>query len=476
MNRLVPKSLFGQTLLILLAGLIVSHLIGSWIYTADREQAVRVVGGFSAAQRIANLTRLVQDAPLEWRERIVSALSDQSLRVSLQSRPPAFAGANADGGISDVIKEFLVDQVPTDSARQIRVAVSASPDSSLVNRHHWGRGPMMGPGSMMGHGPMRGRGPMMHRLGGFRDLEVAMPLPDGQWLSFATSFPDTGPAFSRQFLVSMAVMAIIIVGVTILVVRRVTAPLASLAVAAERLGRDVAAPPLPETGTIETRKASRAFNEMQVRLRGLIESRTRLLAAISHDLRTPLTLLRLRTETIGDQQERGKMLATIAEMNSLVEEALTFARDESVAEPACPTDLTSLVQSITDDMRDAGLPVTMEPAQTLVHECRPTALKRALINLIDNALKYGKSAHTTVRAAPKGVEITIDDEGPGIPESQLKRVLEPFYRLDESRSRETGGVGLGLAIALSAIQAQGGELLLSNRPAGGLRAMVRLVR
>jgi signal transduction histidine kinase len=323
---------------------------------------------------------------------------------------------------------------------------------------------------------MTGRGPMMHGLGGFRDLQVAMPLPDGQWLAFATSFPDTGPAFSRQFLVSMTVMAIIILGVTILVVRRVTAPLASLAVAAERLGQNVTAPPLPETGTIETRKASRAFNDMQVRLRSLIESRTRLLAAISHDLRTPLTLLRLRTESINDQQEREKMLATIAEMNSLVEEALSFARDEAVAEPPRSTDLTSLVQSITDDMHDAGLPVAMEPAQTLVLECRPTALKRALINLIDNAVKYGKSARTSVRAIPKGVEITIDDEGPGIPESQLKRVLEPFYRVEQSRSPETGGVGLGLTIALSAIQAHGGELLLSNRPSGGLRATVRLFR
>ena len=178
---------------------------------------------------------------------------------------------------------------------------------------------------------MMGRGPMMHGLGGFRDLQVAMPLPDGQWLSFATNLPDTGPAFSRQFLVSMAVMAIIILGVSIWVVRRVTAPLASLAVAAERLGRDVTAPPLPETGTIETRQASRAFNDMQVRLRNLIENRTRLLAAISHDLRTPLTLLRLRAENVEDQQERDKMLATIAEMDSMIEATLNFARDESVS-------------------------------------------------------------------------------------------------------------------------------------------------
>jgi signal transduction histidine kinase len=274
----------------------------------------------------------------------------------------------------------------------------------------------------------------------------------------------------------MAVMAIIIMGVTIWVVRRVTAPLASLAVAAERLGRDVTAPPLSETGTIETRQASRAFNDMQVRLRNLIENRTRLLAAISHDLRTPLTLLRLRAENVEGQHERDKMLGTITEMNSMIEATLNFARDESVAEPLRTTDLSSLLQSITDDMSDAGVPVIMEPAQPLVYECRPTALKRALTNLIDNAVKYGKLAHVAINATPTTVEITIDDEGPGIPESGLKRVLEPFYRIEESRSRETGGIGLGLAIAQSVVQSHGGELVLSNRPTEGLRASIRLPR
>ena len=135
MNRLLPRSLFGQTLLILLAGLIVSHAIGSWIYTADREQAVRAVGGFAAAQRIANLTRLVQGAPREWRDRIVAALSDQTLRVSLSAQPPMFEGANKDGAISQTIKDFLADQVQTNSSMQPRVAVYASTDPPFASMH-----------------------------------------------------------------------------------------------------------------------------------------------------------------------------------------------------------------------------------------------------------------------------------------------------------------------------------------------------
>jgi signal transduction histidine kinase len=168
------------------------------------------------------------------------------------------------------------------------------------------------------------------------------------------------------------------------------------------------------------------------------------------------------------------MLATIAEMDEMIGATLKFARDESAAEPSRQTDIVSLVQSIVDDMNDAGLSVTMAPAQPVTAECRPATLKRALTNLIDNAVKYGKTAHVAVQKAGEGVEITVNDEGPGIPEADFARVFEPFYRVEESRSRETGGVGLGLAIALSVVQAHGGQITLNNRPQGGLRARVTL--
>lgn len=461
MSRLFPTSLFGQTLIVLLAGLIVSHAAGSWLYTADREQAVRAVGGFATAQRIANLTRLVQDTPHEARQRIVAALSDQSFRVSLSAQPIAPPSVNDDASAARAIRDFLVDQLSLGPARQPRVSASAA------------EGPAFGPWHGMGHGPM------MHGFGGFagfRDLQVSIPLADGPWLSFATALPTVGPAFSAQFLVSMAVMAVIILGVSVWAVRRVTTPLASLATAAERLGHDVNALPLPESGTTETRLAARAFNTMQTRLRNLIENRTRLLAAISHDLRTPLTLLRLRAETVENTHERDKMLATIAEMDSMIGATLEFARDQSASEPRRKTDLTSLLQSIVDDMSDAGVPVRMEAAEPIFYECQPAALKRAVRNLLDNAVKYGKAGSVSIRPMPRTIEIDIDDDGPGIPEAELSRVLEPFYRLEESRSRETGGVGLGLAITQSIVQAHGGTLALSNRPTGGLRATITLPR
>jgi signal transduction histidine kinase len=463
MNRFLPKSLFGQTLLVLLVGLIISHVAGSWIYTLDREQAVRAVGGFAAAQRITNLARLVQETPRQSRARIVSALSDQTFRVSLSAQPPAMSPGDNDAEVTDAIKDFLIDQLSLESTQQPRVSASR-PTSPLFRGWH----------------PMMGRGPMMHGFGafgpfvGFRDLQVAVPLSDGQWLSFATALPQGGPAFSPQFLLSMGIMAVIILAVSVWVVRRVTAPLAALSSAAERLGNDLNAPPMPETGTIETRQASRAFNAMQARLRSLIENRTRMLAAISHDLRTPLTLLRLRAESVEDESEREKMLATIAEMDSMVAATLQFARDEATAEPHRRTDLTALLASVVDDMADIGLPVVMEPAQPIVRECQPASLKRALTNLLDNAVKYGKRARAAIRSTPQAIEITIDDEGLGIPEDALVRVFQPYYRVEGSRNRETGGIGLGLATALSVVQANGGQLTLSNRPEGGLRACVML--
>jgi signal transduction histidine kinase len=200
------------------------------------------------------------------------------------------------------------------------------------------------------------------------------------------------------------------------------------------------------------------------------------MAAISHDLRTPLTILRLRAEAVENEQERDRMLATISEMDSMIETALQLARDEAANEPRKQVDLTALVQGIVEEMSSAGFPVRMRGAAPILYKCQPGALKRAIRNLLDNAVKYGKSASVGLHVAPRSIDIGIDDEGPGIPENELARVLEPFYRLEESRSRETGGVGLGLAIARAIAQAHGGSVNLLNRPHGGLRAEIVLPR
>ncbi len=466
MMQYYPKSLFGQTLLILVAGLAAALVAGSLIYSFDRGKAVRAVSGLAAAQRIANLTRLVEETPVDWRTRIVAGISDQAFRVTISESTPDLNQDESDPVISQAISEFLEEQLALGPGRLPLVSAKAGGGSMSLLHNPIGPGP----------------GPMMHGMGpfgvfgGFRELQAAIPLADGQWLTFTTLLPESSSGFSGQFLLSMAIMAAVVLAASGWAVRRITAPLGALSAAAERFGRDIYAPPLPESGTSETSHAARAFNAMQVRLRTLIENRTRLLAAISHDLRTPLTLLRLRAENVNDVSERDRMLSAIADMDAMITSVLDFARDEAKSEVARTTDVTALVQSIADDMADAGLPVEMAPSDPITLECRPAALKRALINLIDNAVKYGKSAHIVVGTTSSAAVITINDEGPGIPEQEIPRVFEPFYRVEESRNRDTGGVGLGLSIALSAIEAHGGQLILKNRPEGGLSTVVELPR
>lgn len=474
MRRLLPQSLFGQTLLVLLAGLVASHLIGTWIYSTDRGQIVRAVGGMVIAQRITNLTRLVRDAPAEWRARIVKDSSDEAFNVMLSPKPPSAILADNDTPAAAALKQLLIEQLSLNSASEPVVSASR-PRGMMVGMAER----MMPQGSMkhdmaqqmMGQSSMRrfsGLGP----FAGFRELQVAIPLQDGQWLTFTSILPESGAAFSLRFLVSMGIMAVITLLVTIWVVRRVSAPLAALSKAALRLGEDLNTPPMPEVGTVETRQAAHAFNAMQARLRGMIDDRTKMLAAISHDFRTPLTLLRLRVENIEDPVEREKMLSTIADLDAMVAATLEFASGSAKQALRRPTDLTALIASITDDLADGGLPVSMVAARPIIYECDPATLKRALTNLIDNAVKYGGSAALAICETPRGIEITVDDAGPGIPEEELTYVFEPLYRLENSRNRETGGMGLGLSIALSIIRAHGGQLTLSNRAEGGLRALI----
>ncbi len=472
-KRYLPRSLFGRTLLVLLLGLVVSNLIGAWIYAGAREQAVRAIGGFAAAQRVANLSRLIDEAPADWRPRIAQALNDPTFHVSLSSQPPDPPPPSADGPAA-AIRDLVLQQLPDWPNRQVRVVVSgpagAAPGQPLDSRPVASQ--MNGMSGMMGN--MMGPVSVDSNFGSWRTLEAAVKLSDGQWLTFATSLPQSGPAVSWQFIIALAIMGLIVLAVSAWAVRSVTAPLGLLATAADRFGRDVAATPLAEAGTNEMQTAARAFNRMQERLRRLIESRTQMLAALSHDLRTPLTLLRLRAEEVADPDERDKMLATIGEMNEMIGTTLAFARDEVRAEPRRRVDVAALLASVVDDMADAGLPVEMKSAAALVYDCQPSALKRAIANLLDNATKYGERGSASIVRAADAIEIAIEDEGPGIPEGEIPKVFQPFYRVEDSRSRDTGGTGLGLAIAQSIVQAHGGELTLANRAGGGLRACIKL--
>ncbi|MBC7799589.1 MAG: HAMP domain-containing protein, partial [Gemmatimonadaceae bacterium] len=252
-------------------------------------------------------------------------------------------------------------------------------------------------------------------------------------------------------------------------------PLGRLAEAADRLGRGERVDSLPESGPEETRRTVRAFNLMHERLDRFVRDRMTMLAAMAHDLRTPITTLRLRAEFIDDEEMRTKTIATLDEMQAMAEATLAFAQVDAAGEPTRATDIAALVESVVEDLAAQALDVTLAgQADRLVLPCRPLALRRALINVVENANRYGGAARVSVARDDRSVRICVDDRGPGIAEAELERVFEPFVRLEHSRNRETGGAGLGLAIARSVVRAHGGNLWLENRSEGGLRATIAL--
>ncbi|MCK5717491.1 MAG: hypothetical protein KAH77_08380, partial [Thiomargarita sp.] len=254
-----------------------------------------------------------------------------------------------------------------------------------------------------------------------------------------------------------------------------TQPLAFLAEAAEQLGRDIKHAPLPEKGPREVRRAAYAFNTMQRRLRRYLEDRTRILIAISHDLKTPITRLRLRVEQLDDEKIRASFLKDLDEMQTMTAATLDFMRGLENQEDIQLLDISALLDSLQADYEDMGILVTIqEGAPIPPYPARPLALKRCLVNIIDNAHKYATHIVVTLKTQPKQLHIIITDEGPGIPEEVLGMVFEPFYRVETSRNRATGGTGLGLSIARNIARAHGGDITLRNRHNKGLAVMLSL--
>lgn len=461
MRRLLPRSLAGQTILVLLVGLTVSHLLSMAIYFSDRAEMLVLASDQQTALRIAEITRLLQETPPDLRGRFVHAANSPTLQVTLAPES-LLAQPTDDDWRSALLGRYLARLIPTDSSHVV-VQWLEVPDA---RQHLDVSSPMSWVRAHVAQ-VMTGT-PLEHAV------KASVRLHDGQWVNFATTFPESEHFWSNQAVLSTALMTIAVALLSLWVVRRMTRPLRAFARASERLGRDVNVPPVEEAGPLEVRQAIRAFNEMQERLRRLIENRTRMLAAISHDLRTPITLLRLRAEYIKDEEEKQKTLATLAEMESMIASTMAFAQDDAEQEEPRIVDLPSLVASICDNMTDAGHQVEFEDTPPLKYSCRPFALRRALTNVIDNAIKYGGNAKVKVSSCQGVVEIVVDDNGPGIPDGELDEVFAPFYRLERSRNRETGGAGLGLSIARTIAHAHGGEIILSNRAGGGLRAAIHL--
>jgi signal transduction histidine kinase len=477
--RIWPKSLAGQLIAGLLMIMVVAHAISFFAFIDERRLAVHEASRYQSLSRIASVVRLVEGAPASMRDQIVRRAGGPLLNFTLSREN--LVEDEQHGLLAARIRRRLARRMEG-MDREIKIGMTEERDGywrwgpwNHMQRHHDRRARDDDDDDddrryLRGHGmgrPMTGGG-----------MVIAVRLDDGNWLSARTLLPPVAPSWAAASLSAMVVTALALVLLIVLLVRRATRPLAGLAAAAERAGRGEAISPLPEIGPSDVRGTIAAFNRMQDRQQRFIADRTRMLAAISHDLRTPITSLRIRAEFIEDTDLQAKILATLDEMQAMAEATLSFVREDSTEEAFVETDLGALAESVSVDFSDLGKTVDYDASASgrIVINCRPNALRRALRNIVDNALIYGGSAMVRVEDQDGSVAIVVDDDGPGIPKDDLERIFEPFVRLEESRSRQTGGIGLGMAIVRTIMRAHGGDVSVVNRDEGGLRVSLQLPR
>lgn len=444
--RLVPRSLLGQLALLILGAFLAAQAISIWLFADERGAAIRAAQRFETVERATAVARALDTAPLGSRENILAAVNSRLVRFSVGDAPLVemgrMEGPALDGG----------------GIRATEVTVSP----------HDGR-PAEPPAAFAWlHKRMRAAGvPPV-------EFRISILLAGGDWLNVRARFqrPDiqAPPALLGATLLALVLlMAALWYGLG-----QITRPLRQLADAADGFGLDAPVPQMPRHGPREVRALSDALGRMHARLTAMIADRTRMLAALGHDLRSPITALRVRAEMVDDDETRERMVATLDEMQEMVDSTLAYARGVSTDQPMEACDLVALVGELADELSETGPQIAVPSSEPVRVEVRRTAIRRALRNLIENAQRYGSGARVSVRQTGGRAEILIDDDGPGIPEQDLDKVFDPFTRLETSRSRETGGIGLGLPIARAVLRAHGGEVTLLNRPAGGLRATVRL--
>jgi signal transduction histidine kinase len=432
----------------------------------ERGEALSQASGLQSAQRVAGMVRLLDSLDAAQRRNIAQVLGSPALTVSLErpalAEPEAAQSARA-ALFAAMLRGFLGD------GRSVAVRVTDAAPSEMAPMRTF-RGPAM-------HGAWAPPMAAAHYLGQPGLSFVAqVRLRDGALATFDTRLPEQTASWPYRLLLSLAVLLAAVIAVSLVAVRWVTRPLRTLADTAEELGRNIHRPALEERGPREAARAARALNTMQSQLIAYLDDRTRVLAAMSHDLKTPITRLRLRAELLEDSALKTKIAADLEETQSMVDGALDYLRGAARGEAARPVDVTALLESLQADMQDLGSVVTIEGAAVKPLLAKPQALKRCVWNLIDNAVKYGARAHIAVDDDERRLRIRVLDEGPGIPAADMERVFEPFYRVETSRNRATGGTGLGLSIAKGIAEDHGGSLELRNRAEGGLEATLLLPR
>lgn len=439
-RRLLPSSLAGQIILVVAIALFVAQAVNFAFLYRERERQLLAIASAPAAARIVEA--------IDGRDRSL----DQNERITWSATAPVIAGARRPdierraGAMLEVAGLEILSIRAVEQERQ---------------RH--------------GRDWREGRGRFMRGFRPPRDaLFLSVELAPGRWVTAQSRLPRDPPRFLGWLVGQTLVLYVIVLVPLLLVGRRIARPLDDLTRSAEQFATTGAADPVMERGPGDVRRLTTAFNAMRARLLAMLTEKDRMLGAIGHDLRTPLASLRVRAESVEDEGERARMSETILEMSRMLDDILSLARAGRSMEPVQKVDLAALADAVVEDFVELGAQADMAESARMVVSVKPQLMKRALRNLVENAVKYGERAHVALVRDTQEVRIDVKDDGPGMPEDRMADMMEPFTRIEESRSRDTGGAGLGLALVRAIMTEHGGELRLANRPEGGLCASLVL--
>lgn len=445
--RLVPRSLTGQIALLVALALFVAQAINFTLILRERRML-----RFEQVTAPA-ITRVVDAAERIREGRFRAPPEGRRARLRIEATNPIPPGLRPQPDVEQGIRASLAETgVPV--GRIVTAVRRLSPTDPRLARM----------------APLRAE--RMRRLGG--ELMVAVEMPGHGWLVLTSPWPRSDVDIIWRLIAQTLIIYGLVLVPVLWVGARVSRPLRSLASAARDFSPAADPQPIEERGPGDVRAVIAAHNLMRRRVTAMLDEKDQMLGAIGHDLRTPLAALRVRIESVEDDEDRARMADTIDEMNRTLDDILSLARLGRPSEPPTETDLSALIDAVVDDFRELGAPVEYEDGQRLILRLRPSLMRRAVRNLIENAIKYGGGAEVTLSRVQGTVAIAVADRGPGIPADQIDAVFDPFTRLDPSRNRSTGGVGLGLTLARAIVREAGGDIALANRAGGGLVATITL--
>ena len=456
-NKILPKSLVGQISLIMLLGVVLILSVSMQFYSDDRQRALNFVSSDSTLERVSSLITILNSTPIALHNEIISASQGRGFYLSLDTH--AVVKKEGSVSLSNSLKESLVSEV-----EDIRI-VAANIKRPLRNKE-----------TMTKNEKMRAEKRERYNV----KLTGSILLTENHWLNFSSAIDKEASRFSWQTIMWVGLFTLLILITMAWIVKRALKPIETLAIAAKKVGSERDFKNINEVGPSEVIPAISAFNQMQDNLSTFIDDRSKMLAAISHDLRTPITSLRLRLEFIEPGEDQKRMLETVHQMEKMLKATLDFAKDDAHKEAKQEVEVVSLMTTICDDYRDRGIDINLNSLDKIIFRLWPVAFRRVIENIINNSIAYGKDkageVHITVQVSLKkeSLMIAISDTGEGIKDSLFEEVIKPFVRLDKARDTEDSSVGLGLAISHSIVQAHAGNIVFSNLSSGGFNVEISL--